>query len=378
MELKKTKVVYVVSNLVRCGPTQQLLFIVKFLDRNKFEPIILTIYPEPQDSLIEKFNSLDVPVISLNLSRFQCYLTGRFQFEKTIREFQPNLLQSQGFSADWISSGVATDIPRISVVRGTVNDANSIIYGKWKSKLINLFYKNFSSKSKYLIGVSEAVTQSIVNFYGFAQVKTIQNGVDTSTYFPVDTSTKKQLRKELNLPELSEIWISCGHLSKRKNPLLIISAWQSKFLNDDSRYLIFLGSGELETSCKSMAANSHNILFLGHVNNVADYLRSADYFVSASLAEGFPNSVLEAMACGLPTVLSSIEPHKEILALAPGSKIGNLFDPSSTDALCSAISEILSHSYDSISSECSSFIEKRLSALNMSYLYQGIYDLLTL
>ncbi len=66
------------------------------------------------------------------------------------------------------------------------------------------------------------------------------------------------------------------------------------------------------TFSEKLLKKPSNIRFLGNVRNIVEYLQISDCFISASLAEGLPNTVLEAMACGLPTILSNIPPHKEL------------------------------------------------------------------
>ena len=61
-----------------------------------------------------------------------------------------------------------------------------------------------------------------------------------------------------------------------------------------------------------LSNHCENILFEGNVNNVPEYLNIADYYISASKAEGLPNSVLEAGCMGLQLILSDIPEHKEI------------------------------------------------------------------
>ncbi|KII75256.1 glycosyltransferase family 4 protein, partial [Vibrio renipiscarius] len=55
-----------------------------------------------------------------------------------------------------------------------------------------------------------------------------------------------------------------------------------------------------------------NILFLGNVDNVVDYLSLADVFIMFSKSEGFPNAVLEALSTGLPCILSNIPSHADV------------------------------------------------------------------
>lgn len=57
---------------------------------------------------------------------------------------------------------------------------------------------------------------------------------------------------------------------------------------------------------------NEKVLFLGQKAPL-EYLQCADYTISASLSEGLPNSTLESLACGVPMILSDIDPHKEIM-----------------------------------------------------------------
>ncbi|WJY17141.1 glycosyltransferase [Pectobacteriaceae bacterium CE90] len=55
-----------------------------------------------------------------------------------------------------------------------------------------------------------------------------------------------------------------------------------------------------------------NVQFLGQRDNVFPYLVAADFFISPSYNEGLPNTVLEALSCGVHCILSDISPHEEL------------------------------------------------------------------
>lgn len=86
------------------------------------------------------------------------------------------------------------------------------------------------------------------------------------------------------------------------------------------------------------SANS-NILFLGFKKNIIPYLQIADLYISASYSEGLPLSVMEAMSNQVIPILSSIDPHKEIVQ---NSCFENyLFDCDDTDALYKICNSLL-------------------------------------
>ena len=108
-----------------------------------------------------------------------------------------------------------------------------------------------------------------------------------------------------------KICIVVGNLMKRKNPFEIIHSFKRLNLEAD---LVFVGEGVLMAQCIEVAKGHDNIKILGNKRNVAEYLQISDYFLSAAIAEGLPNAVIEAMAVGLPVILSNIPAHCELFS----------------------------------------------------------------
>jgi glycosyltransferase involved in cell wall biosynthesis len=96
---------------------------------------------------------------------------------------------------------------------------------------------------------------------------------------------------------------------------------------------------ELEMMCCHLGLSSH-VCFTGHLqpSSVYTLMNNASVFVSLSMYEGLPNTVMEAMACGCPLVLSDIPAHREIL----DESCAYFVDPSNTKKAADAILHVLS------------------------------------
>ena len=84
-----------------------------------------------------------------------------------------------------------------------------------------------------------------------------------------------------------------------------------KYISQYNGSLLIIGGGQLFNDY-SLKNRNKNIHFLGHKTNVENYFLISDYYISLSLSEGLPNSVLESLSFCKPAILSSIESHREI------------------------------------------------------------------
>jgi glycosyltransferase involved in cell wall biosynthesis len=82
-------------------------------------------------------------------------------------------------------------------------------------------------------------------------------------------------------------------------------------------------------------------------------------------------AVLEAMACGLPVLLSDIEPHKEIIKLAP--QAGFMYELQNEERFISSLNKMIQANRDAMSLAALNIIQTRLNAKTMSEKYQEIY-----
>lgn len=306
----KIKILYLVSTLKRCGPTNQLFNIVSNLDKSKFSAKVVTLSKESKDTLEPKFIEAGIDVESLSLSRFMGLVKGFSKLKKRISDFKPDVVHSQGIRSDeYAVKLMKYGIKAIGTIRCIPNEDYLMTYGKLKGGIMaNNHLKNLQKLDK-AISVSNSIGLSLIRIG--LETETIQNGCDINRYRPVSKEEKTKIKKKLNLPENKTILISVGHLSTRKDPLTIIKAFKES-KNKQDLYLMFVGDGDLYKQCENEIKDEDNIKLIGRVSNVEDYLKASDVFISASLSEGLPNTVLESLSCGVPTILSNIPQHLEI------------------------------------------------------------------
>ena len=202
-------------------------------------------------------------------------------------------------------------------------------------------------------------------------IYTIENSFEMGQMNELNSQELKELRKSVNLDLDKQIFVASGSLIKRKNPLWLIRFWKNYFAHDTHRHLMFLGDGPLMKECRDLAGNVQNIHFMGNVKNVFDFYSISDVFLSASLAEGLPNAVLEALAKGNICLLSSIEPHKEIAAKMKESVY--LFDTDNESSLHNKIISLPKVGSEKAKNDTSCLVLKIFAPRKMAKRYEQLY-----
>ena len=164
----------------------------------------------------------------------------------------------------------------------------------------------------------------------------IPNGVDTGRFAPLAPAQKKALRSRLALPAEARIVIFVGRLAPEKRVDLLTGIWRSVRQAVPRALLLILGSGPEEAGLKQRA--SDGVLFLGSQPDVTPYLQAADLFVLPSAAEGLSLALLEALACGLPAIATSVGGNPEVIRHL---ETGWLTPPDDPPALTEAIVTLL-------------------------------------
>ena len=362
------KVAYLVSSLMRGGPTNQLSYIIHHLDRSKFQPLIITLSPEViGGSQLDDFSEFNIEIYQLNLSRAKGFFTAKKAVIDILRNNNVDLVHSQGIRADMISANHLGEYKRVATLRNFPYHDYLMTYGAFVGSIMSYLHIQALKKIDRANVCSNSVAAMLHEKVNVI-FNVIQNGVRVDRYEVPDLQKKKLLREELSLPLNKKVFISVGLLDNRKSPLILIEVIKKI----PSVHLIFLGDGELRGLCDKAVKGIDNIEIIGFVDNVSDYLQASDFFISASKSEGLPNTVMEAMSCGLPSILSDIPSHNEILNFDEFA--GRIFELENSDDLYRTINEVLGLDYLNIANHAKMLVHDNLSSLVMSNKYQSIYS----
>ncbi len=178
-------------------------------------------------------------------------------------------------------------------------------------------------------------------FYAKEVVNVNGVGMDMSRFAEASPEEKKRIRAELHLQDTDTFAISVAQLIARKNHTVLIQAIAK--LKDPSFHLFILGDGVQEQELRELAVSlkvDKQVHFLGFRRDVYRLCSAADIFLFASLQEGLPVAIMEAMACGLPIIASSIRGNIDLIDPEKG---GWLVEPTDVEGFAAAIHDAISH-----------------------------------
>lgn len=258
-----------------------------------------------------------------------------------VRKWKPDLILSYWLYPDGLAATLVAHelgIPVIVGARGSDLSKNLDRATKFMTE------RTLRSVDGALM-VSEELRQRAISF-GIApdRVCTILNGCDTTIFHPADRSAA---RSALGVPADAELLLFVGHLNVGKGMRELMTATANLTGAHPQLQVVLIGDGGIQAELPGLAASlgiEKHIRFAGRAAapQIAQWLTAADIFVLPTYAEGCPNVVIEALACGRPVVSTTVGAIPDLV----DSSTGILVPPRDAAALTGAIQQALAANWD--------------------------------
>jgi glycosyltransferase involved in cell wall biosynthesis len=160
-----------------------------------------------------------------------------------------------------------------------------------------------------------------------ARIFRIPNGVDTHRFRPATEAEKAKLQETLPITGSTRVVLFAGRFSRQKGLHDLLDAWT--MLEGADALLVLVGSTEVRDPVP-IPTNLPGVLVRPWVPHIETYYRAADIFVLPSHVEGMSNALLEAMACGLPAVVTRVGANQQVVS---DGETGLLLDPGDRPSL---------------------------------------------
>lgn len=282
-------------------------FLKKMIERG-YEAYLISYYHEQIDVKIEGVQVLHYlyhDVVRFNrLSGLQV----AFHLRKVLRSIKPDILHT-GYVQHHGYYGALTGFhPTLLMPWGS-----DILIEPGKSYYKRMVTKFTIKKADIITCDCQVVKDRIIELTGYPSEKIVifPWGIDLNTFQP-----KRSMARERLGWDGKKILIMTRQFEPIYGIEYFIEALPAIIKQFPDTKVIFVGSGPLEGEYRERIKNlglKEYVLFTGWVNEteMADYLNASDIYVSTSLSDGASCSLLEAMACGLPVVVSDVPANEE-------------------------------------------------------------------
>lgn len=371
--MKKIRIAFVETNCKKNGPIKQTLSVIRYMNRDIFEPALITVWPEePENSMLDEYRNLNIPMFCCNLSKKSSIILGKKKVGKFLTQYNADIVQGVGIPPYRMTLGYKNAVHLVTLRNYCYEDypdqytkGIGTLMAFADMQLIRCKLRNgepFVTCSKSLTDIYSSKENMDIPF--------IRNGVDINQYRKRSSERIIFLREKLDLPQNKLLFVYSGSLIDRKNQGEAIEAFLEMEHREDA-VLLLLGDGKNRGKLEDKYGVYDNVIFRGKVSNVEDFLHACDVYVSTSKSEGLPNGVLEAMACGLPVILSDIPQHMEILNV--DKSCGHSYHLGNEEELTKIFDYILTENLQEMGDKSYTTVINNFSAQGMSRQYQDLY-----
>jgi glycosyltransferase involved in cell wall biosynthesis len=350
------------------GGESHLLSLVENLDRDRFDPVVLSFTDGP---MVERLEKLGVKAHVIHTEK-PFDITKWKKVRDFLRTEKVDLVHAHGTraSSNMLWAARELRVPLVYTIHGWSfhNDQSPLV-----RRLRILGERWITARSKVNISVSASNRQSGLDNIPGLQAVVINNGIDQQKFSPYRIFTN--VREELNIPADALLVLFIARFTAHKQPLTLIRAFRQALASLPQLHLLMVGDGDQKAEGLQLVQElgmEGSVNFQAFRQDVPDVLAAADIFVLPSLWEGLPIGLLEAMAMGKAVIATEVDGTKEVVQ--PGEN-GLLVEPGNIEALAEALIKLGSDPElrKGLKQKAQDTVRQQFNAVDMTRAIENVY-----
>ena len=336
-------IIHVITSLNLGGAETMLCQVLEHTDRTKFSPVVVSLRPEA--ALGSRVRAAGVPLHCLNMDASPAhFLPGLRKLKAIMREVQPAVVQTWMYHADLLGALAARSLkPRVPVLwniqHGTMDPRTTKRASLWLTRML-------APLSRWLPDRITVCSRASIETHaqlGYARSKMlhIPNGADCARFIP-DPTACHSIRSELGIPQNAPVIGMAGRNDPQKDYPTLFAAIREFQKSDKTTHFVACGNRvspndpEL-AALRAQCSAPERIHLLGARFDMPRVYAAFDLVtLSSAYGEGMPVTLCEALACGLPAVVTNVGDSASVIG-----SCGKVVSPRNPTALAAAWGELL-------------------------------------
>lgn len=258
-------------------------------------------------------------------------------------KLQPSIIHSHFvWTSGYVGARLKEDLNIPLIVSGYGYDLYELPFKspEWREKI-----RDILNASDCIITVSNSLAECARRLDIKSPIEVLPTGYDSNRFYPRD---RQICRKMLNLPENKRIILTIGSLVKVKGHMSLIHAIEELESEFKDVLCVILGEGSLRNELQKEIKRcglEEVIKLVGRKprDELPIWINACDLFVLASLNEGNPTVMFEALGCGIPFVSTDVGGVREVIT---SGEFGLISDSPNSRGLYNKMSEALNKKWD--------------------------------
>ncbi len=303
----KTVILHITPGLITGGAERALVRLIQASDKNRFQHYVVSL--TDRGTQAAELENIGIAVYELRISGIFSAITGIRQLRKITKSIHPDVIHGWMYHGGLFALLAGSKAPKIMGVRHSLHDlkndkrkTRAIIYllARLNKRFKAVVFNSVSSKKQH-----EAIGYSTKNSLH------IPNGFDTETYAPSENAKRNALKSNLSMPSDGFVFGFIARYHPVKNHMGLLSAFAEVVKTCPKCLLVLVGQGMTPDNrainqTMQQPQLKNNVILMGEKTNIPELLQLMDVYVSPSFAEAFPNTIGEAMACGIPCIATDV------------------------------------------------------------------------